>query len=194
MPFTIPAVPQEAVTALAAALPRLAVSPMVASRLPHAAAAIKLFIAARAASPAAQPDISLQSFVLDPCDLSKGITAARPVGWRHLLPTGDSAGPVLAQTAIGSSGQQVFAALNESPFASDLEARLALLGQDPDVSAGSYNAALLQVPARYVMAIWLRDAAYNHDLFVPVAPVPPPLTAGRQYSESEFLGALRPVS
>lgn len=194
MSLTIPTVPQEAVRALAAGLRQLAISPMVAARLPHASAAIKRFTTARAAGPAAQPAISLQFFVLDLSDVSKGITAARQVGWRHLLPTGDPAGPALVDTAIRGSSQHVFAALTESPFASDLEGRFAVLTRDPTVSAGSYNAALLQVPACNVMAIWLRDTAHNDDLFVPVAPAPPPLTAGRQYSTSQFLGALHPSS
>jgi len=139
MSLTIPTAPQEAVTALAAALRQLTISPMVAARLPHAAAAIKRFATARAANPAAQPAISLGFFVLDLSDVPKGITAARQVAWRHLLPTGDPAGPALADTAIRSSGQHIFAALTESPFASDLEGRLAALGQDPTVSASSYK-------------------------------------------------------
>ncbi len=194
MSLIVPTVPEEAVTALAAALRRLAVSPIVTRRLPHAAAAIKRFATARAASPAAQPAISLLFFVLDLSDIPKGVTAARQVGRRHLLPTGDPSGPSLADTAISSSGQHVFAALIESPFASDLEGRLAVLGQDPKVSAGSYSAALLQVPACNVLAIWLRDSSRNDDLFVPVAPVPPPLIAGHQYLTSQFLGGLRPSS
>jgi hypothetical protein len=194
MSVTIPIVPQEAVTALAAGLRQLAVSPLVAARLPRGAAAIKRFTTARAASPAAQPAISLQYFVFGLSDVSRGITAARQVGWRHLLPIGDPAGPALADTAIRGSSQYVFAALTESPFASDLEARLAVLPGNPTVSAGSYTAAVLEVPESNVMAIWLRDTAHNDDLFVPVAPAPPTLTAGRQYSTSQFLGALRPAS
>lgn len=191
MSLTIPTVPQEAVTALAAALPQLANSPTVAAHLPRAAAAITRFTTESTASPAAQPAISLPFYVLDFSDVAKGIIAARQVGWRHFLPTGDPAGPVLADTAIRDSDQYVFAGLTESPFASDLEGRLAALRQDPTVSAGSYGAALLQVPALYVMAIWLQDAAHHDDLLVPVAPTPPSLAAGRQYSTSQFLDALR---
>jgi hypothetical protein len=40
------------------------------------------------------------------------------------------------------------------------------------------------------MAIWLRDTADHDDLVVPVAPTPLPLTAGRQYSTSQFLDGL----
>ena len=163
------------------------------ARLPRAGVTITRFMTARTASPAAEPAISLPFFVLNLSDIvPRGIAAARQVGWRHLLPAGDFGSPMLAETAIRGSGQHTFAALTESPFASDLEARLAALRQDPTISAGSYEAALLQVPAMYVMAIWLRDTADHNDLFVPVAPAPPPLTAGRQYNASQFLDALRP--
>jgi hypothetical protein len=184
MPLTIPAVPQEAVAALAAALPKLATSPAVAASMPQAAAAVRRFTTAREA-------ISLPFFLLDLSDIREGIMAARQVGWRHLLPTGDPADPVMADTAIRGSNQHAFAGVTESPFVSDLEFRLLLLLTDPTVSAGSYDAALLQVPALYVMAIWLQDTAHHHDLIAPVAPAPPPLTAGRQYSTSQFLDALR---
>jgi hypothetical protein len=184
MSLTIQAAPQEAVTALAVALPKLATSPAVAARLPRAAAAVRLFRTAGTA-------VSLPLFVLDLSDVRQGIMAARQVGWGHLLPTGDPAGPALAETAIRGSNQHVFAGVTESPFVSDLENLLSALRADPTVSAGSYDAALLQVPATYVMAIWLQDTAHHDDLIAPLAPSPPPLTAGRQYSTSQFLDALR---
>ena len=193
MSFTIPTVPQEAVAALTAALRQLTISPMVAARLPHATAAIRRFTTGPGSNPATSTTISLPFFVLDFSDVSKGITAARQVGWRHLLPTGDSAGPAMADT-LGSASQHAFAGLTESPFAGVLERQLAALGQAPTIAAGSYNVALLQVPACNVMAIWLEDTAHNNDLVVPVAPTPPSLTAGQQYSTSQFLGALRQAS
>jgi hypothetical protein len=192
MSLTIPTVPPDAVTALTAALRQLATSRTVTARMPRAGAAITHSMTARTASPAAQPDVSLPWFVLDFSDVPEGLAAARQVGWRHLLSTDDPAGPALADTAFRDSSQHAFAGLTESPFASDLESRLTALGQDPTVSAGSYSAALLQVPACFVMAIWLRDTAHHDDLVVPVAPAPPPLTAGRQYSTSEFLDRLPP--
>lgn len=184
MSLTIPAAPREAVTALTAALPELATSPAVSASSPLAAAAVTRFMTAGTA-------ISLPVFVLGLSDVRKGVMAARQVGWRHLLPTGDPAGPVLADTAIRDSNQHVFAGVTESRFASDLENRLTLFREDPKVSGGSYDATVLQVPAMNVMAIWLQDTAHHDDLIVPLAPAPPSLTAGRQYSTSEFLDALR---
>jgi hypothetical protein len=183
MSLTIPAVPQEAVTALAT-LPKLATSPAVAYRLPQAAAAARRFMTAHEA-------ISLPFFVLDLSDVRNGIMPAGQVGWRHLLPTGDPAGLVLAETAIRDSNQHVFTGVTDSPFVSDLEFRLISLLADPAVSAGSYDAALLQVPAMGVMAIWLQDTVHHHDLITPLAPAPPSLTAGRQYSTAQFLDTLR---
>jgi len=193
MSLTIPPVPQEAVTAVAAALPHLAESRAVAARLPHGKTAITRFLTARAGSPAAQPDLSLPWFVLDIADVPKGLTAARQVGWRYVLSTGESTGPVLADSMIRDSDQHVFAGLAESPFARDLQARIAALRQDPTVTAGSYSAALLQVPPCYVMAIWLQDTSHRDDLVAVVAPAPPPLTAGRLDSASQFLSAIRQV-
>jgi hypothetical protein len=193
MSLTILPVPQEAVAALAAELPRLAGSSTVAARLPRTKTAVTRFMTARNANPAEQPDLSLPWFVLDIPDVPKGLTAAHQVGWRYVLSTGDPSGPVLADTAIRGSNRHVFAGLAESPYASDLQARIAALPEDPAVFAGSYTAALLQVPPCYVMAIWLQDNAHHEDLVVPVAPAPPPLTAGRLETASQFLDALHQV-
>lgn len=184
MSLTIPAVPQEAVAVLAAALPKLATSPAVTACLPQAVAAVTRFMTARAA-------ISVPVFVLDLSDVQQGSMAARQVGWWHLLPTGDSARPAVAKTGIGDSGQHVFAGVSESPFVSDLEDRLISLLADPAVSAGTYDAVLLQVPALDVLAVWLQGTAHHQDLIAPLAPVPPSLIAGRQYSTSQFLDTLR---
>ena len=193
MSLTIPPVPQEAVSALAAALQQLGVSRNVAARLPHANTAITRFMMARTANPAAEPDLSLPWFVLGIADVPKGLQAARPVGWRYVLSTGDPASPVLANTTMRDSSQHAFARLTQSPFASDLQARIGALRQEPTVSAGSYSAALLQVPACYVMAIWVQDTTHHDDLVSVVAPAPPPLVAGGLDSASEFLNALRQV-
>jgi hypothetical protein len=191
MSLSIPVVPDNAVSALAVGLQQLVTNPTLARHLPRGQAAIKRFMTARTANPVAQPDLSLPWFVLS--DVRKGIMTARQVGWRHLLQTGDSAGPALSDTRILASSQHVFAGLTESPFASDLEGRLAALRQDPTISAGTYNAVLLQVPACYVMAIWLQDTEDHDDLVVPVAPAPPPLTAGQRYSTLQFLDAIPQV-
>ena len=53
-----------------------------------------------------------------------GLSTARQTGWRHLLEA--DAGAVLAETAVRGT-THVFAAVNESPFAGDLQARLAAL-------------------------------------------------------------------
>jgi hypothetical protein len=184
MSLTIPTAPSEAVTALAAALPKLAASPAVSAASPLTAAAVGRFTATGVA-------VSLPLFVLGLSDVHDGTMAARQVGWRHLLPTGDPVGPVMADTAIRDFNQHIYSGVTESPFARDLENRLTSIPADTTVAAGHYDAAVLEVPAMYVMAIWLRDTSQHDDVVVPVAPSPPSLIAGHHYSTSQFLDALR---
>jgi hypothetical protein len=193
MPLTLQTPPQEAVAALAAALPRLAASPSIAARMKLTSSGINRFVAQRTANPNAAPSVSAPLFVLGLADIAggAGLAAARHTGWRHLLEA--DAGAVLAETVLRGS-THVFAAVNESPFAHDMQARLAALQQDQAVAAGSYQAALLQVPAMAVMALWLRGAGGSADIVVPLAPPPPPLVAGRHYSDADFLAALRPAA
>jgi hypothetical protein len=193
MPLTLQTPPQEAVAALAAALPRLAASPSIAARMKLANSGINRFVTQRAANPNAAPNVSAPLFVLGLADIAgdRGLVAVRHTGWRHLLEA--DTGAVLAETALRGT-THVFAAVNESPFAHDMQARLATLQQDQAVAAGSYQGALLQVPAMSVMALWLRGEGGSADIIVPLAPTPPPLVAGRHYSEADFLAALRPAA
>ena len=91
----------------------------------------------------------------------------------------------LSPGEVREIGKQV----SESPFAQDMQARLAALRQDQTVAAGSYQAALLQVPAMGVMALWLRGSGGSSDILVPLAPSPSPLVAGRHYGTADFCGA-----
>lgn len=193
MPLTLQTPPQESLAALAAALPRLAASPAIAAQMQLTSSGINRFVAQRAANPNAAPSVSAPLFVLGLADIagSGGLAAARQTGWRHLLDAGT--GAVLAETALRGA-THVFAAVNESPFAQDMQARLAMLNHDPAVSAGSYQAALLQVPAMGVMALWLRGSVGSSDILVPLAPSPSPLVAGRHYNEGDFLATLRPMA
>jgi hypothetical protein len=193
MPLTLQTPPQESIAALAAALPRLAASPAIAARMQLTSSGVNRFVAQRAANPNAAPSVSAPLFVLGLADVAGGgtLATARQIGWRHLLEAGT--GAVLAETALHGA-THVFAAVNESPFAQDMQARLAALHQDQTVAAGSYQAALLQVPAMGVMALWLRGSAGSSDILVPLAPSPSPLVAGRHYGTADFLAALRPAA
>ena len=191
MLLTLQTAPQEAVAALVAALPRLAASPSIAARMKLTSSGINRFVAQRTANPNAVPSVSAPLFVLGLGDIvgGRGLAAARQTGWRHLLEA--DAGAVLAETALRGT-THVFAAVNESPFAQDIQARLAALRQDRALTAGSYQAALLQVPAMAVMALWLRGSGGSADIVVPLAPAPAPLVTGRHYSDADFLAALHP--
>ena len=198
MPLILPAPPQDAYDALDLGLHPLASSPGITAHLPHAAKAVaRVASGAAATPPTPQPanlKLSLGSFVLELNALADSdLSAARSTGWHHLLATGVGRATVLARTALRNN-QHTFAALSESPFADELQDRIAQLQGDPQVKAGSFDAALLQVPALHVVAIWLKDTTHHQDLIVPLAPAFPPLTAGHHYTAAQFLAALRPLA
>jgi hypothetical protein len=194
MPITIPHAPQDAVNALAGALPRLGSSPTIAASLPHASSAITQFIAARAANAAAGPALSLPVYVLGLSDVvGAGVGNAHHAGWAHVLPSSASARPVLVDTAVRAN-QHVFAAVTENATAADLRGRIAALQNDPVVAATAYDAALLKIPAMGLIAVWLRDAAKKNDLVVPLAPAPASVTAGHHYTVPQLLAAVGPIA
>jgi hypothetical protein len=87
MPPTLQTPPQEAVAALAAALPRLAASPSIAARMKLTNSGINRFAAPRTANPNAAPNVSVPLFMPGLADIAggAGLAATRHNGWRHRL-------------------------------------------------------------------------------------------------------------
>jgi hypothetical protein len=56
---------------------------------------------------------------------------------------------------------------------------------------------LLNVPAVYLMSVWLQPSGGGQEgdaVFVPIAPAPTGLEANRVYEQSDFLDALRSIA
>lgn len=196
MPLILPIPPQAAYDALDAGLKPLVASPAVATHLPSALKAVSHAVSgAAAATPqGSSPKLSLRAFALELNSLAENdLGAARATGWQHLLSTGVGHATVLARTAVHHN-QHTFAALSESPFASELQDQVASLQTDPQIATGPFEAAVLEVPALHVVAVWLKDTTHHHDLVVPLAPVFPPVVAGHRYTAAEFLSVLRPLA
>lgn len=190
MPLNIPDPPAAALSGLAGALPGIVARPGVAAQMRGAAD-----VAARiAAAPAAgtSPTLSARNYTLglDAIADGRGLPAAQLGVWTHLLPGGG--GRVLAADTAAGSGQ--FAQLVDGPHAEAVQRQVAALQADPAVTNGSYDLALLRVPALFTVAVWLQDAAGGADLVVPVAPADPALQPGKLYAPADFIAALQPVA
>jgi hypothetical protein len=137
-----------------------------------------------------QPALSARGFVLglDAIVDGRGLATAQMAVWTHLLPGGG--GQTLA--ADTATGTDLFAQLVDGPHAAAVQQELSQLQADPAITRGSYDLALLRVPAMFTVAIWLQDKAGHADLIVPVAPADSALQPGRRYTPADFVAAMRP--
>lgn len=113
---------------------------------------------------------------------------ARMSGWRWLI---TSAGQVVAAahaSADHPTAKAAFSHVNEGPQVRSAQQALALAEQWPEVRSGRFALGVLQVPALFVEALWLRDedGKDGGDHFVPLQPAPAPLEAMRRYGAAEF--------
>jgi hypothetical protein len=113
---------------------------------------------------------------------------ARLSGWRFLLAVDDN---VLASAETRSEGGgQAFSHVNAGPFVAGTVDALAAAERIAEADERQFELRLLNVPALYLMAVWLRPSE-GEGVFVPAAPVPAGFEANRGYGESEFGDALR---
>jgi len=191
MPLNIPDPPAAALSTLSGVLPSLVARPEIAAQMPDAATAVQRGLAGAPAG-TMQPALSARSFILglDAIADGRGLRAAGMVVWTHLLPA--NGGQTLA--ADTAAGTDRFAQLVDGPHASAVRQEITRLQADPVVAQGSYDLALLRVPAMHTVAVWLQDKSGQADLLVPVAPADPALQPGRRYAPADFVAALRPAA
>jgi hypothetical protein len=79
---------------------------------------------------------------------------------------------------------------SRSPYVQSTASALEEIGKAPEIQSGRYELHLLRVPALCVIVLWLRQLDGENNLFVPLAPTPDFLEAGRVYREDELLDAL----
>ena len=115
---------------------------------------------------------------------------ARNTGWRYLLAVDEN---VLASAETRyESGRQVFSHVNAGPFVAGTVDALSVAERTADTDERQLELRLLNVPALYLLSVWLQpDDGKGDAVFVPIAPAPSGFEANRVYEESEFLEALR---
>ena len=119
------------------------------------------------------------------------VEAARPTGWRFLLAVDEQ---VLASAETRSeAGRQVFSHVNVGPFVSGTVDALAAAERIADADERQLDLRLLNVPALYLMSVWLQPSSAegaDDAVFVPIAPAPTGFEANRAYDRGEFTKAL----
>lgn len=118
------------------------------------------------------------------------IEDARPTGWRYLLAV-DEQVLASAETRL-ESGRQVFSNVNVGPFVGGTVDALSVAEQIAHPDERQLELRLLNVPALYLMSVWLRPSEEGAEdgVFVPISPAPPGFEANRPYDRGEFTEAL----
>lgn len=124
----------------------------------------------------------------------KGLTKAALVSWRYLISDGESTSVAEVSAPRGKKQPHAFAMLNRGPFVSSLVETVEAATKNKAFARSKYELAVLHIPALYALALWLRSDKKGKSIVIPLAPAPAPLTAGKSYTEDEFVAALEPAA
>ncbi|MGK2879786.1 MAG: hypothetical protein ACSLE6_02975 [Mycobacterium sp.] len=112
------------------------------------------------------------------------------IGWRYLVLDGSEAFASSEVSAGDDERQPALAQVNQGPDVQSTAATLAKLSDTDVVRADDYQVRVLKIPALGAHVLWLSQIGGDQDLFIPLAPAPEYLLAGRMYREEELLDAL----
>jgi hypothetical protein len=139
------------------------------------------------------PAATHQFFVMDLKDLlaGRGISSAKPAGWRMLLLDGDR--PVATVEMAGASGRTAeLLGIDVGPFASEALEGIEKAEDSAAAGDGDYEVRLLEIPDVYATSWWFHRP--GHDRFLPFSFTPPPLESGTVYAPTRFFALLQEVA
>jgi len=114
---------------------------------------------------------------------------ARLVAWRYLVEA-DTTPVASAEVVVAEGKPPTFSQFNEGPFVQSTAAAIDELQRRSELQEVSYELRALQIPALYVVALWLADQSGERDLVRPLEPAPDYLEPERLYAGGEFLERL----
>lgn len=114
---------------------------------------------------------------------------ARLVAWRYLVEA-DRRPVASAEVVVAEGKPPTFSQFNEGPFVQSTAAAIDELQRRPELEEASYELRALQIPALYVVALWLADQTGEQDLVRALEPAPDYLEPERLYPAGEFLETL----
>ncbi len=115
---------------------------------------------------------------------------ARLVAWRYLVEA-DRTPIASAEVIVEPEGKPPrFSQFNEGPYVHSTAAAIDELQRRSELQEVPYEFRALQIPALYVVALWLVDQSGERDLVRALEPAPEYLATERIYPEGEFLERL----
>lgn len=117
------------------------------------------------------------------------LKAARRTGWRYLVVQGDRAVAAAVVDAPEGKSRMQFSHVNSGPFVEETVNAVSQAEGLEAVARGDYEVRLLNIPALYVMALWLHGE--RDDLLLPMPPTNENLDAKKVYTPSDLLKRLK---
>ena len=122
---------------------------------------------------------------LDDAAADKLTEAAKLVSWRYLLIAGEESAPAAAEVRAGAGENTVeFLHVDSGPFVGAMVDAIAMAEKLHVVEQQDFEIRLLQVPAIYLVALWLHNPA--SDIFIPIGKTPPQIARRQPYPAAEF--------
>lgn len=119
----------------------------------------------------------------------KTLQKAKPVGWRYIVLSGNTA-VATAQVSGKSTANVQFSNVNYSNAASTVRA-IATAEERGQLTAKT-ELRVLEIPGIYLVALWLHTNA--RDVLIPLDPAPDPLRANQSYPAGEFVRIVRGIA
>jgi len=140
------------------------------------------------------PKDGLQVFSMGLKSIAAGadIDAAKPVGWRFMVRSGEDAAAALVLNTLGDVSPRM-SSLSRGPEvakAIDVKSQLEKLVQTQDQS---YEIRVLRVPGVFVEAYWLQPKV-GAGWVIPFISVTPGFDVGQAYRPRQFLDTIRPLA
>ena len=138
------------------------------------------------------PDIALphEVYAMGLDDVVGGdLKKARRTGWRYLVLQGDRAVAAAVVDAPEGKARMQFSHVNSGPFVEETVNAVAQAEGLEAVARGDYEVRLLNIPALYVMALWLHGE--RDDLLLPMPPTNESLDAKKVYAAADLLKRLK---
>lgn len=132
---------------------------------------------------------------LDALTEGKLLKAAKQTSWRYLLVKGSAA---IAEVELSSRSRHTkggrshsldFLRFTRGPFASATVDALHAAERLPQIARADYELRLLNIPAVYLVALWLHSA--KDDILIPMGDPPAGLKRNEPYNEPAVIAALR---
>jgi hypothetical protein len=132
---------------------------------------------------------------LDALTEGKLLKAAKQTSWRYLLVKGSAA---IAEAELSSGSRSAktgksrsldFLSFTRGPFASATVDALHAAERLPQVARADYELRLLNIPAVYLVALWLHAA--KDDILIPMGDPPAGLKRNEPYTEPAVIAAVR---